>query len=437
MMTDEVKEKIKDKSTDEIKMMIRNSEIEIPADKTGRDEFLHYASKTPEERKILDEPEGSDAKDSSKGESEVVTAEGEGAGDDSQKQWFEKRGYATEEEADTAISNQRDLNIKLQSQIDQINAKGDQRGRELKKVKDRNKELVDEISELKEKVTPEKPQKPVKPNSKDYEDGRLDEKYLEAMEQYDDEKDLYNEQLLEYERYENQKTIETLKVEMAPKESDVPDVVDKPAASNWDKFYDQDVPAFQKEYGLETDVTVRVLSENGKKLDSKDPKERKKAEAFLATVSTRDKERYTKVREVMENTYTFGDKGPVFRYNKWKTALEDCELVGPGKPIDHVEQSSLSADEEKRLREEQQKKNESTVEAIPGNKLSGKDELSSSTKTKDEKEKRLKDLIADYNNAINMGVRAQKEFQNSPEFQEINNLMKELKMPNRLLFKVR
>jgi regulator of replication initiation timing len=430
-MTPEVKEKIKGKTTQEITQMIKTKEITLPSDEKERNEFLVYASKKPEER---DPPTEKPAE--SKPVAPVAPVEGTGkdnkgsiADDTSGQKWFERLGYASAEEAETSHKKMFDLNKQLQANIDAINAREGRRGTELKNLKDENARIRKELDELKTKSTPvlTKPEKPKRPNPKDFDDGVLDQKYMEAREVFDIENDKYTDDLIAYERYENQKLIDSLR----PKQAEVV-VEPTEEVSAWDRIFDTEIPEFQKRYGVETKASIRQISDNLNKAQGKttnDPNEIARAQAFLDTVPSKDMENYKKIKELVMKTYDFKDSALPSKYAKGlEGAAVDHEMLGEGKPFNIVKPSSLTPDEEKRLREEQQRKNGSVVDAIPGHLNASGDGSPAVLNTPEEKVKRYRDLVAAFNTAMRLGYNQKEEFKKTPEFAEMNKLAVDLKL---------
>jgi hypothetical protein len=431
MMTPDVKEKIKGKTTEEITAMIKSKEIVPPTDDKGRDEFLLYASKKPEERDVSvnDDP----TKPAPVAPVEAADKGGSIA-DDTSGKWWEKLGnYASAEEAVSSHTKVLDLNKQLQTTLDSINAKEGKRGRELKELKEERDRILGELKELKIKTTPvvTKPERPVRPNPKDFPDGRFDEKYLEAKDNYDLAFESYSENMITYERTENQKKIDELKTVVVKKDN-----IEEPVSESggtWGKLYNEDIPAFQKKFGCETTVSVGLISENLNKkagLTTKDPDEIARASAFIDSVPKRDMELYVKIRSAVEKAYTFDNNGPVYppRYAKGiEGAVLDHDMLGEGKAFNIVKPSSLTTEEELRLREKKKQENESSVSTIPGDKLAGGDE-SNKELTTDEKRKRYKDLMTGYNVAIRNGMRARTDFEASAQFQEFKKLGVGLKL---------
>jgi hypothetical protein len=432
MMTNEVKEAVKGKTTEEIKAMIKNKEIVVPANEKDRDEFLLYASKKPEERDVSvsnDDPAKAvpvtpvpPAEDGHKDDKDGSIA------DDTSGKWWEELGHASAKEAIDSHKKIYALNQQLQTTLDNINAKEGKRGRELKELKEEKDRILKELDELKAKSTPvvKKPTKPVRPNPKDFDEGVLDPGYQEKRDEYTDAMEVYNEQLLAFERQENQKRIDELRTVIPKKEDTEGESTPDGAVSAWKKLYDEDIPAFQKKFGVETTVPIGLISENLNKqngITTKDAAEMARGKAFIDSVPKRDMEIYAKVRTAVEMAYDFTSKGPVSKYAKgMETAIIDHDMLGEGKAFNIVKPTSLTPEEEKALREKKNKENESTVSPIPGSKLANGDASASSTMTKEEKTKRYKDLMDAYKVACRNGTQAMKDFEASAPYAEFKKL---------------
>jgi hypothetical protein len=418
-MTPEVAKQIDGKSSDEIKKMIKSNEIEVPKDPKELEEFLLEASKKPEDRKSTTETQSEVSAPAAPAIPEEANSKASetSIADNVSDPWWKKEGYESEEELAESHKKLRNLNNQLRLNLDSLNSKEGMRGRQLKTLKEEREKLLKEVDELKKKVTPavEKPVKPVKPLPKDFELGREDDAYLEALDKWQDDLAEYSDKMGAYVLAENEKKIAELKpVEV---ESVQDDIVDVKAA--WDVMYDQDIPAFQKKYGLETSVSIRDISEANRRKDT----------AFIETVPKKDMERYIKISDLCEKEYDFTTGAPI-PYHKVKK-LEGCafeyDLIGYGKPFNITKPVSLTAEEELKLREQREKQNNETVATVPANKnISDKDPVSGELTTEESK-KRYKDLLTEFNVAIRSGNR--EVFKSSEKYNELVRIGHELKMP--------
>ena len=199
------------------------------------------------------------------------------------------------------------------------------------------------------------------------------------------------------------------------------------------QLYDEDIPAFQEKFGCKTTISVRLISDNLNKangITTNDPKEIAQAKVFVDAIPRNDLDIYKNIRQAVEKAYVFNDNGPIYP-SKYAKGLEgaviDHDMLGEGKAFNIVKPSSLTPEEEERLREEQRKKDESAIDPIPGHMQTNQDKLGSKELTQEEKIKRYRDLLASYNTAMRNGLDARRAFEDSPEYAELGKFATEFK----------
>ncbi len=429
-MAKEALEKVKDLTKEEIRDKIRSGEVEPPRKGPERDEFFKFIDMDKETRDkyLTGEPSQTPPPPPPK---EVVKEEKVDPPKE-KKPWYLEMGYENDEKAHEAHKNLLDLTSRLQSTVDKLNAKEGKSGNEIKRLTAERERLSKELDEIKKSSAPkiEKPQKPVRPKPADYENGMLDEKYVEAKEKYDTDMEDYLEKNAEFIRETTKREI----LESLPK----PVVVEKEASDEpWDRFFNTDIPEFQKKFSLQTTVPVRQISDAYGVIapESKSTaQEKATVSAFLKSLPENDLNNYNKVREAVTAVYTFDSGVPVKPYRTIEGGLFDLGLIGEGKSFNTVKSVQLSAEAERAARELAKQKNDQTVQAIASAEMGGQDPKLSQATTIEEKRKRYRDLLTMYNNAMNLGADAKSQFEKSPEWQEYLGLRKEIlgKVPDYL-----
>ena len=409
---------IKDLSKEEVIAKIRSGELTPPRKGTERDEFFRFVDMDKEKREGFlsgQEPQAAEPqKEAPKEPPQEPQKETQ------EEPWWKQMGYEDDLKAKEAHKNLLDLTTRLQSTVDALNAKEGKRGNELKRLTEEREKLSKELAELKKAPEVNRPQKPVRPKPSDYENGMLDEKYIEAKEKYDGDMDTYLDQNAEFIRETTKREI----LESLPK----PEPVQQASTEPWDRFFNQDIPEFQKRFNLVTTVPVRGISDaysvvNDAKASAQD---RATAQAFLKSVPENDLKAYAKVRTAVEIAYDFDTGIPQSRYKTIEGALFDNGLIGEGKEFNTVRPVQLSAEAERAARELARQKNDQTETTIAAAEMAGGDKKLSDHQTVEEKKTRYRNILTAYNNALNVGTEAGKQFERSPEWQEYLTLRKEL-----------
>lgn len=411
-MTIDVKELLtphKELSKDEITAKVKSGEIVVPPKGEERDEFFKLASMSPEDREKEFQP-AEPAEEDKGGEGDAPP----------EKQWYEELGHDSAEKAVEAHTGLADLNNRLQATIDSLNTKEGKRGTQLKDLRAEVEKLRTERDELSKKANPPptRPERPKRPNPKDFEEGRIDEKYFEAMDQYETKREEYDEAIEYYLSETTNRSIEEVKAALEKQPEPAVDDDREDLSEPWKNFWDT-LDGFQKKYDLTTSIPARQISDNLIRMGKGDAA----AKQFIATVPKADMDKYAKVEKVALAAYAIDDtNGPRLKYAKFDTVLTDHDFIGEGKLIDTVKQSKLTPEEEQALREEQQRKTDGSVNPPPADKLAQQDRQPGATATREEIKKKYNDLLTEYQIALNSGGHQQKAFEQSEKFTEMAEL---------------
>jgi len=399
-MSKEDKTKITSLDQTKITELIKKGELVVPSG-NDRNEFLNFVAKTPEER--LKEINGDTIVPAAPA-TPATPAEGadkDGKGTESStdtggdEPWWKKEfGYDNEDKVKETHKSLLESVARLQSQIDQMNAKGGKTGQELKQLREMNARMESELKELKKTPEITKPEKPKRPKVSDFEDGMLDSKYLEETEKYEAEMEEYEEKREKYYEYTRNRDRETVLAEVS--KVSVPEKTE----SEYDRVFDVEVPVMQAKFGLTTTTPIKaiqdacILREKGK------PDEKVKAEAFIKNLPPKDVEAFNKVSQALTVAYDWSNNIPMPKYKSIEGALYDNGMLGDGKPFNYIKQSQLSAEEEKAMIDKKRKENEQYVEAPPAAGSANHDTPPSGVLSLEEKKKRMWDLSLKYNSVI-------------------------------------
>lgn len=425
-MSKEDKEKIGSLSQQEITEKLKKGEIALPP-VSDRNEFFTFVAKSPEERaKEINGDAGQSgapatpATDEGKGGEGAKSQPPASSGEDP---WWKKEfGYDSEEKVKETHKSLLETTSRLQQQIDQMNAKGGKTGQELKQLKEEKARLESELAGFRKKPEIKKPELPKVPRPSDYEDGLLDEKYASDLEKYNENMAAYTENLLQYSSHVTEQKIKTVeeKIRNIPKS-------EPSGPTGFDKLFSDDIPEFQKRFGLETTVSIRSINDAVAKQMSNDPVEAARAKSFIDNLPPNDKANYNKVQQAVAVAYDGLNEGnPRLKYRSIESALFDNDMLGDGKLFNKVKQSQLTPEQEKELIEKKRKENEQHVSAIPASSSTNQDTLPASGQTLEEKKMRYKTLVDTYNLALNRGKIAKDSFEKTPEYQEYLKLRTEI-----------
>ena len=435
MLTNEVKTSIKGLKKDEILTKMRSGEIVPPPKGPDREEFLKLAAMTPEERDNAFEaaPAGElppaapttpdNNGDTSKGDQGSIPAV--------TKKWWEEDGYESEEKGLENLKELRRVNAALQSSLDQLNAKEGKRGQELKTLREQVNSLAKEREELVKKTQPkiEEPTRPKKPNPNDYVDGKLDDGYQNDLEKYLDEMATYTEAVVDFKIdkkvSEVNSTVSTIKDDF---EQRITATANQNTVDPIEKVFKDDIPTFQKKFGLEMSVDAWTVNQMVLNLSSPDIGVKARAQQFVDTFPPADKAKWAKITKAVNAAYDFSTGQPVARYNKIETALYDQGLLGSEFNI--ITPSKLSPGEEKAMMDKKKTEIDGSVSVPPAANAANRDIPASGSMSQEEEVKRYKDLLIRYNATLNKS--SQKQFEASPEYEELKRLRMKLtgKLPS-------
>jgi hypothetical protein len=424
---------VKDLTKEEVVAKMRSGELIPPKKGAERDEFFKFIDMSKEQREAHlsgDKPANPPAP--------AVPPKEEGKEPpkeppkEAPKEMWEEMGYESKEKAVEAHRSLVDLNNRLQATLDSLNAKEGKRGSEMKRLTEERDKILKEMDELKKASAPkiEKPVKPVIPNPKNFENGAFDEKYLEAYAKWETDMDIFTDKQATWLAEETTKRV----LEKMPK-PDNHDHAEPSGDSEWNKFFDTDIPEFQKRMNLVTSVPVRRISDAYITLDPKSaatPQERAVAQAFLKTVSQGDLDTYGKVKQAIDVAYDFESGIPHSRYKTIEGALYDNGMIGEGKMFNVVRPVQLSAEDERAARERARLEKGKSESAIPASQAAAGDKKLSEAQSPDEDKTRYRTLTGMYNTAMNEGSAQQQRFEQSAEYQEWMTLRKKIfgKLPS-------
>jgi hypothetical protein len=399
----------------EITEKVKSGEIVPPKDKAEREEFFRLSTLSPVDREkefLPDAPAEDQGKD-------------EQGGTPPAKQWWEELGYESAEKAMESHRTLVDLTNRHQATIDGLNAKEGKRGERLKTLEQELEQLRKERDEFEKKANPPptRPERPKRPNPKDYPDGWVDEKYLQDKEEYELQRDEYDEKLEKYLSETTNRTIDEIRTEVKKVEPKVKEEQPTELSAPWKSFWEK-MASVQGEYDLKTSIPAQQISDNLVRASKGDVDAKK----FIQAIPKADLDNYAKLEKVAKAAYVFTDTGPELKYSRFETVFVDHDFIGEGKLINNVKPSSLTTEEEKRLMEEQQRKTDGTASPLPAEKLSQQDQQLGATATKAEIEKRYRDLLTEYQIALNAGGYQQKAFEDSQKYTEMADLRVKLGM---------
>ena len=342
------------------------------------------------------------------------------------KEWWKELGYESETKALEAHKTLRELTEKQQTTLDGINAKEGKRGQELQRLLKENERLLAEMGKL--KPAPAKVEKPVRPKKPDptkFENGAFDEKYTVELTKYEQAMDQYNDQFESWVHADAVAKAKSVMTELVPSASSQQPSNDAP----WNSLFQNDIPEFQKRHNLVTTVPVKRISDSLIAADpdtKSSPQEKALAKAFLDSVPKTDMDNYYKVKQAVEIAYDFSSGVPISKYKTIEGALFDNDLIGDGKQFNVVKPVHLSAAEETAARERARQQTEQTATTVPASAMAGADPQLSKAQSPDEKKKRYRDLLSQYNLALIAGKEASSKWEKTEAFKEMVTLRKEL-----------
>lgn len=393
---------IKDMTTDDIRAKMRSGEIIPPKDLEERKKFIRFISQEPgsEVRNSMLqelEPEGPKSNDPPpEKEPESLEKPGEKPPEKPperppeqkpSKQWWEELGYADEGQAGEKHKELLSDVSKKQEMIDRFNAERGTVGREKAELKKQLREAQEKLSEFEKSNAPQKPQRPKRPSPDDFEDGQMDDKYLEAINKYEESMVTYEEQLDAY--FES-------KLEGKPEPKPREEV---PSENPWNEVFNDDIPQLQEKFGLKTTIPFSQINANKWIVENPrnySPDQVAEAKSFLEKVPPSDTEKFQKIVKAVSAKYDVVDSTPIKRYNTWEAAFLDKGMTAE---FNHVTPDDLTPEEEKGIRDQQRETESNTARHTPAHKMGGNDRLPSESATHEDEVSEFRDLNDKYRTA--------------------------------------
>jgi len=426
---------LKDLSQDEMRAKIRSGQIPVPPKGREREVFEAFASMKPEERDEWLKGQGNEPVDDngppaqvgddkapkSDTPSDVPTDEpkpdekpvdkpdekpgakpDEEDGDgkppkDDKRPWWEKKGYASEEEATEAFDSAMRTASSFKRTLDAKNSEDGKIGRE-------NKELRDEVVALKaaaEKVKKEAPAvasatmpaMPELPEVSKFDDGALDDGYQTAMQEYHASMQKYHTDMAGWGTTMGQQVadltdkVETVstKAEQAASftESQQQTNAQQAQSAAWEGVW-KELRQAQKDYGLEFSGGRDVADINAM---APNPD-------LWKTLPAEDREKFAKLRSLASAMFTFGEQGPTGRrYKRVAAAIaDDDNLSGMFHKSSAPSKDGLTPAEEKALREKKRADNDNSASPPPASRSAGTPDGSGADLDEDGAQARLVEL---------------------------------------------
>lgn len=437
-------EQLKELKTDEIVAKMHAGEIVPPPKGEERDKFLQFAKEAPgsDFRTSLLAPksdfssapaapaEGAAPVEKKEEARPVETvppasptpAEGE------KKSWWADLGYATEQEAQRAHQEQRELVREQKALLDRYNAERGTIGQKAKALEDRLKQLEEERKSIKPPTekTSFSLKRPKPPKPSDFSDGLADDGYQKALDKYSDEMDAYEEEFVKHnaklsEELESLKALKSNVSEMDQFMRQSTQQTQQNARQQaWSVVWDT-ATKLNDTYGLGMTISAKEISDAYLVLGDGNASVDQKAQAqrFVNTLSEKDRQGYEATKKVIETFYDFGTGSPVQKLKRVESAIIDAGLDDLLKP---KTSSALTQAEEKALRDKKIADEKATVSAPSSSALASSDNPLTGFQTNDEKKARFKVLAEEYAAAANAGEYQAKAFETSPKFKEYRDL---------------
>jgi hypothetical protein len=345
---------------------------------------------------------------------------------------WKQLGYENESKALEAHRKLLDTSARLQDQLDNVNAREGKRGQELKRLKEENDKLLKEMEGLKGSAPAlQKPVRPKRPNPKEFEDGALDTRYHEALEQYEGALDTYEQNV---EVFNREMVARELAKATKPASPATP-TPDESEQTAWSKLWESDIPAFQQRFGLTTTVPVKRISDSFAAADPNNrnttPAEKEVAKAFLESLPQADHEAYAKVRRAVEMTYDFSSGVPQSSYRSIEGALFDKGQLGDNSFVKPLPVSMKRADAEE-ARRRQQEKDAAAAKPVPAAAAAAADPNLSAPPSDVEDRDNYQILMREYNKALQK-PQTRQAFEKSDKYREFVRLRQKLGLNSRVV----
>jgi len=304
--------------------------------------------------------------------------------------------------------------LKKESQLKKQTATNSKLGRENKILRSELGEVKKQIADLKavkeKEVDGNRPARPKLPRPKDFEDGVLDPAYAEAMEKYNDDIDVYENNLEAFSKSKEPEWFKPYadkltKAEKAYEFSETRQQQEHEAFLNksWEDMWNETM-TLQKNLGLETTIDLRIINEYQQKVNNAfvkdangklvvDPVEAKQAESFLTNLSPKDKENYVKITKVVNNYFDFGEGYPRPMYpDLTKNAALLNAIERGGVDVSLFKPSSVSNQQRIDQLSAHQQKTENYAQPMSPAHMGSADPKLDSEQTQQEKMERLMEM---------------------------------------------
>jgi hypothetical protein len=427
---------IKDLKKDEITLKIRSGEIKVPEKGVDRDAFLQFASadpnsdirnkfltETPSEEKKPETPE----QKSTPAVTDEIPSEPESKAKDPAKEIDPE----PEMDDDKRVESLRELISKQRQQIDKYNAERGSLGQSLKEMKEKLAALEKERSEIKKSDVPSevsKPVRPKRPKPSDFDEGILDDKYQAELDKYESSMEKFESDYESYLDSKRPKWAEKVEEKLS-KVDEVSTFVDaskreldsRIQEEAWSEVWNKTIPEFQKEYGYETKVKPRDISDAFGVLNnaSATTEQKEHAQLFIKSVPKTDLDAYEKIRIATESYYDFSSGIPKARYRSLKGCLIDTGLVDT---LGKSKKTGLTASEEKALLDSKKKQESEEATVLSGSSLSGGDDLQVEVMSSEQKKQTLATLVKEWKSAVDAGEKHARAFEASPKWATLKKL---------------
>jgi hypothetical protein len=314
------------------------------------------------------------------------------------------------------IKKHRAANSRLGQQNDSLN-------KQLEKLLKDHEDLRKQLGEIAAEKAPKKPVRPKLPNPKDFEDGALDPKYHDKVNEYNAAIEQYD---IQYEQYMDSKKpgyVTSLEEELRQVKPRVEEVVEYTTSTRnsqrqseherkWSDMWETAM-AVQGDLGLKTSIPLKTINEqmtivqnatavdqNGNRIYS--DAQVGAAQAFMTKLNVEDRKSYDNTVKLMSNLYRFDSSTPEL-YDSFfdpkkpehrKVMLQNAALkagVDLSSFGTYVQAPMSEAERMAELAKRQQNENS---QAMPGSAVGASDPSVFNQKPKNEKISRLKELVA-------------------------------------------
>jgi len=279
--------------------------------------------------------------------------------------------------------------------INNFRSKEGKRGKELQEANKKIETLNQKLQELQKDSKPDIPDVPEYPDPDNFDEGLLDPEYNQAIKKYRND-------MIEF-----TKNIQTAKPDLSEfqeKISSLDEFINSERKTRKEKEFDnswsdlwETTANFQSNYGLETKQPIKRINDYWLKMIAPQgtisDEERSSAKKWCENLSENDKNAYLKVVPAINAIYGFDeDNKPFKRYQNQQAALLEAGIadkyISKKDPVKPSEKERVEAIQKKQLEKD------NAANGLNSNDLGGSDGLLSEPNTREEKENRLRDLLA-------------------------------------------